>query len=157
MPRGGARTPSNPAPASGPGSLSRRTDGGPAKPQYVAGLPYGEGQEFMDVQTSAPMGGAAPTAPSMPQGGLGPIGSGGGGVTPMGAPTEFPDESVFAGSDNPGGPGRDALASNLSNLSNAEAKQFAKYLPALEAAANSPQTTDSFRRFVRYLRSVQNG
>ena len=50
---GGMRTPSNPAPVSGPGALSRRTDGQPAR--YASGMPYGDGQDFYDVQTSAPM------------------------------------------------------------------------------------------------------
>ena len=44
MPRhGGYRTPSNPAPVSGPGSLSQRTDGGPRQVQAeMSGMPYGE-------------------------------------------------------------------------------------------------------------------
>ena len=48
-----------PAMTSGPGSMSRRTDGGPASKQaqrYIAGMPnYGDGQQLMDLQASAPM------------------------------------------------------------------------------------------------------
>lgn len=70
MPRGGYQRPSSPAPVSGPGKLSQRTDGGPGAMQgakYVSGLPYGEGQEFQDVQTMAPMEAAAkvPSASSV--------------------------------------------------------------------------------------------
>jgi len=48
-----------PAMTSGPGALSRRTDGGPASKQairYVSGMPnYGDAQALMDMQASAPM------------------------------------------------------------------------------------------------------
>ncbi len=39
--QGGYRAPSSPAPVSGPGALSQRTDGGPTQgAKYVSGLPY---------------------------------------------------------------------------------------------------------------------
>ena len=69
MARGGYRKPTNPAPVSGPGSLSKRTDGGPADTQaakYISGLPYGEGQAMMDIQNSAPLA----AAPSIEQSGM---------------------------------------------------------------------------------------
>jgi hypothetical protein len=51
--------PEKPAMSSGPGSLSQRTDGGPASKQavrYASGMPnYGDGQDFLDIQSSAPM------------------------------------------------------------------------------------------------------
>lgn len=65
--KGGYQKPGNPAPVSGMGSLSQRTDGGPADKQrlrYVANLPYGEGQEFMDIQGGAPMEAAPATSPA---------------------------------------------------------------------------------------------
>ena len=56
--RGGYRTPSNPAPVSGPGALSQRTDGGPTQgATYISGLPYGEGQQTYANQVTAPMQG----------------------------------------------------------------------------------------------------
>jgi hypothetical protein len=99
--QGGYRRPSNPAPVSGPGALSRRTDGQGAR--YMAGGEYGEGQEMMDLQTSAPMS-KAPEQPRMRQPrssrqvveeGMRP--------TPLFAPTERPDEPITAGA--PFGPG----------------------------------------------------
>ena len=62
--RGGYQQPANPAPVSGPGSLSQRTDGGPidgVQPQtqgakYMPGLPYGEGGN-MEQQSGAPLAG----------------------------------------------------------------------------------------------------
>lgn len=51
MPRGGYQRPSNPAPVSGPGAMSKRTDGGPV--QKLRDLPdaqYGEAATFRDLQ-----------------------------------------------------------------------------------------------------------
>src|SRR5688500_4938857 len=51
--RGGYRRPTNPAPVSGPGAHSRRTDGQP-----VMDLPdaaYGENAHFREVQQGAPV------------------------------------------------------------------------------------------------------
>lgn len=106
---GGYRQPSNPAPVSGPGMLSKRTDGGaidgvqaPAtQPQrYVPGLGYGKGKEMMEQQGGAPMQGNdipqfdVPTVPS---------------AVPLSAPTMFPEEPITAGVDFGPGPGREAL------------------------------------------------
>lgn len=58
---GGYRKPSEPAPASGPGRLSRRTDGGPgAKVSTMTGLPYGDAQAYQQQQSSAAMNTATP-------------------------------------------------------------------------------------------------
>ena len=59
--QGGYRQPSNPAPVSGPGALSKRTDGGPIDglkpstqaPKYMPGLGYGKGGENMANEQSA--------------------------------------------------------------------------------------------------------
>ena len=100
---GGYRKPANPAPVSGPGALSRRTDGGPQ--QVVADLPdagYGEGKTFDEVQRGAPMA-ATP--------GAGDMGMGGDAATPVAppvpltAPTERPDESISFGASFGSGPG----------------------------------------------------
>ena len=58
-----------PAMFSGPGAMSQRTDGGPASKQaqrYISGMPnYGDGQQLMDLQASAPMASTpGPKAPS---------------------------------------------------------------------------------------------
>ncbi len=92
MPRGGYQRPKHPAPVSGPGKLSRRTDGGPASqtPAYIEGLPYGEGQETLDLQREAPMAAAEP-------------------VRRLTDPTDRPDEPVTAGSPFGAGPGPEVL------------------------------------------------
>jgi len=97
--QGGYRKPENPAPASGPGALSQRTDGGPAQgAKYMSGMPYGE--NTMDQQTAAPMAGrasvpSAPTPAPMP--------------TPLMAPTQRPNDPVTSGIDIGDGPDSSAL------------------------------------------------
>lgn len=75
--------------------------------------------------------------------------------TPLGAPTERPDEPLTEG--NPLGPGAgpEVLTDNTPPGQSAqEAKAFQKYLPALMAVANAPDAPPSFVRFVRYLRDA---
>ena len=104
---GGKRTPDNPAPVSGPGQLSQRTDGGPQQVQTdVSGMPYGENQELEELQSAAPMS-ASPTARSprarSRQASRAGRAAGGMGASPLMAPTQRPDEPVTAGA--PVGPG----------------------------------------------------
>jgi hypothetical protein len=96
--RGGYRKPSNPAPASGPGALSQRTDGGPTQAAtYIPGLPYGQGQETYNNQTSAPMAGTPyDSLPTQP--------------IPLNAPTQYPDEPGTAGINRGDGGGSELLA-----------------------------------------------
>ncbi len=97
--RGGYRAPSNPAPVSGPGALSQRTDGGPTQgATYIPGLPYGQGQETYANQVAAPMAGNS-YAMEMP--------------TELMAPTQRPNEPITSGIDIGAGPGSEAL--NLPN------------------------------------------
>ncbi len=111
MASGGYREPNNPAPVSGPGAMSQRTDGGPTQSaKYMSGLPYGQGQAQMQQQTSAPMAGnptaaaqvnvdSAAQAPQMPQ------------TVGMFEPTQRPDEPITAGMDF--GPGPDSSVLGL--------------------------------------------
>jgi len=95
--RGGYRKPSNPAPASGPGALSRRTDGGPGQPIRVApGGDYGDRQALVGQQQAAPLASAGRGQPAAP-----------GGVSPEGifGPTAHPGEPITAGVDTGPGPG----------------------------------------------------
>ena len=118
---GGMRRPSNPAPVSGPGAMSRRTDGQGAR--YIAGGEYGEGQEMMDLQTSAPMS-KAPAAPR-PRTGRQVVSEEMAPPTPLFAPTERPDEPITAGA--PFGPGPGPTQS--SQPAQTVAESIAKFLP----------------------------
>ncbi len=90
--QGGYRKPSNPAPISGPGALSQRTDGGATQPAtYMAGLPYGQGQQNYNNQVAAPMAGNPIPQMEMP--------------TPLMAPTSRPNEPITSGVDVGDGPG----------------------------------------------------
>jgi len=94
--QGGYRKPSNPAPISGPGALSQRTDGGPTQPaRYMSGLPYGEGQKNYDNQVAAPMAGNPVPQMEMP--------------TPLMAPTSRPNEPITSGVNIGDGPGSEAM------------------------------------------------
>jgi hypothetical protein len=96
--QGGYRRPANPAPVSGPGAMSQRTDGQPAR--YMSGGQYGEGQELMEMQTSAPMSesrtNVPPVRPSKGRG-RGNAAGGSAGLTGLFAPSERPDEPITAG------------------------------------------------------------
>ena len=96
---GGYRRPENPAPVSGPGKMSKRTDGfgqpKPAQtPKKVTGLPYGENKQVNETAAAAPMS-AAPNPLSM--------------LPPINAPTAYPDEPITSGV--PVGPGPNSTTS----------------------------------------------
>lgn len=94
--QGGYRKPNNPAPVSGPGSLSQRTDGGPTQPAtYIPGLPYGQGQETYNNQVAAPMAGNPFPEMEMP--------------TPLSAPTSRPNEPITSGINRGDGPGTEVM------------------------------------------------
>lgn len=143
---GGSRTPAQPAPVSGPGALSQRTDG--KQPiRDLTGLPYGEGQAYHDLQASAPMEAAPPAtprpaagqtaAPVMPM------------PTPMGAPTQLPQQPLTAGSPFGPGPGPEVLAQNPDQYQNLRAA-----LPTLVKLADLPTTSPATRNVIRYLRGI---
>jgi hypothetical protein len=96
---GGYRQPANPAPTSGPGALSERTDGGAidgmtppqAKAQWT-GLPYGDNKAVNDQQSGAPLAGDAFQMPN---------------IVPLSAPTQYPNEPISHGADWGAGPGVD--------------------------------------------------
>lgn len=95
MARGGYRKPANPAPVSGPGKLSRRTDGKqPVMP--MTGGEYGENKALREMQSGAPMAQEQVAAPmSMPK------------ITGLFEPTQRPVEPLTAGM--PFGPGENAV------------------------------------------------
>jgi hypothetical protein len=96
---GGYKQPANPSSVSGPGSLSKRTDGGaidgmtqPIK-EYT-GMPYGQNKEVNDMQSFASMAGNP--FPTMD-------------ITPLNAPSTRPDEPVTSGNPFGAGPGVEAM------------------------------------------------
>lgn len=105
MPRGGYRKPANPAPVSGPGALSRRTDGKQPVMNIGAGGNYGDAKDFREIQGGATMQQQAaprPQTPTVPK------------VTPLFAPTERPDEPITSGM--PFGEGPNTIPGGRTNL-----------------------------------------
>ena len=142
--KGGYQAPENPAVQSGPGSMSQRTDGGPASKQaarYIAGGNYGEGQEMMDIQTSAPMAATPDVSPAsasqmqqaMPQT-----------VIPFNAPTQHPDEAGTA----------TATPANPADVDANFRASVAMYMPALAFIADQPETSQETRDVIRQLRQA---
>lgn len=143
---GGYRKPANPAPVSGPGKMSRRTDGQPLT--QLPDAAYGEQKSFQEIQSGAPMGGAPNQVPG--PGGLPitPVDSGG--VTQMGAGSQFPGEPVTAGADAGPGPGSSVLPKPADDPSMQYSKSL---LPTLEIVANMPFASVELRQMVRRLRA----
>lgn len=90
---------------SGPGAMSKRTDLSPGQqPQRaVTGLPYGDGQAFLEQQSSAPMSAATQAADVAP---AQPAATSAAPPAMFGDPTARPDEPVTHGADL--GPGADS-------------------------------------------------
>lgn len=155
MASGGYRQPSNPAPVSGPGALSRRTDGGPGGKQPVrvpTGGQYGDASQIRQDQQGAPLA-ASPggdVAPQVPPGLL----------AGLNLP---PGVSLAEGTTQPGvpvtdgaatGPGGGMEALGLPNQKADDIAQLAKYLPVFEHMANQPGSSNSARNLVRAIKGA---
>lgn len=145
--RGGYRAPRNPAPVSGPGKLSKRTDGQPIR--ALSDANYGEQATFRNDQAGAPMASTpGPTKnPSVPA----PIDTSQ--VVPLGEPSQRPDEPVTSGASSGPGPGAESLG--ISDPGNTASIQYLRnQLPTLELMAAMPQSSDVFRQYVRRVRAM---
>lgn len=142
--QGGYRKPGNPAPVSGPGALSRRTDG-----RVAEGFAYGMNKQINEQAAAAPLAKGpsfnAGSARMGEQKSLSPI-------TPLTAPTMNPDESVMAGINMGGGPGAEALMlpSNQDNAAEFN-KSISSYYPVLSYVASRPNTSPETRRALSIL------
>lgn len=137
---GGYRKPAHPAPVSGPGALSARTDGGPTtQPPMVAdGGAYGDRKAMEGIQSGAPLA-AQPQGPSPAD------------MIPFGAPTQSPGEPVTAGAAL--GPGIGPQAAGIQNDQDATLDQLAPLVNSLEMLSNLPSATPQTRAFVRALKA----
>lgn len=148
---GGRRTPRKPAPVSGPGKLSKRTDGGPQASRDLPDAQYGEQGQFQEAQGGAPMAGNSQAAPAggppPPQ----PIS-----VTPFGAPSMRPDEPVTAGVDMGDGPGSTSLGFPDPNerVNAQDMEQMKAMLPYLEWMSSLPNAAPSTRAIVRRIKGM---
>jgi len=111
--------------------------------QYISGLPYGQGQETMQQQLSAPM--AAAANPQMSGMGID--------LPTLLGETMRLSEPTSAGVDFGAGPGSEVLPPSLGQDQRPiENKAIVeKYLPALMQAGRSTDAPDSYKQFLSYL------
>lgn len=138
MPRGGYRQPANPAPVSGPGALSKRTDGGAtegmSKPQPKAvytGMPYGQNKAVNDQQAGADIAGNPIPRMATP-------------MVELGAPTQRPDEPITTGINMGAGGGTETR--QLPNMAPSlidTIKHLAQFDPSGDAELIYRQLTDN--------------
>jgi hypothetical protein len=133
---------------SGPGKFSKRTDG-----LSFQSPEYGAGVENAANKAGAPLARTPDVRPtSRSEMGMAP--SQMEPVTPLYAPSQRPDEPITSGIPMGAGPGPEILGINQPSVDTDEDKQrLLSYLPALEAIAQSPSSSQSFRNYVRLLRS----
>jgi hypothetical protein len=137
--RGGYQRPSNPAPVSGPGKLSRRTDGQPIADLADAG--YGENKEYRELQAAAPMARAGTPSSAGTDAMSRVIG--------LGEPSLQPDVPVTAGAEYGAGPGVEALG--LDDLDQMDADEFDALKPMLIRRAMRDDTPRSVKTLIRRL------
>lgn len=133
--------------AAGPGKYSVRTDG-----LSLPSAGYGEGVETQAIKSAAPL--AKTPDPRGATGTAVKQAASQAPVTPLFAPTERPNEPVTAGiAMGPGG-GPEILGVNQPTVdTDADKQRMLSYLPALEAIAQSPNSSQAFRNYVRILRA----
>ena len=108
MARGGYRPT---APQNNPMKVNGRGGNGQSGTQaakYVSGLPYGEGQELMNIQQSAPLAAAPSIEQTRTPSGLASAAASQS-IIPLNAPSQRPDEPVTFGADAGPGPGMEVL------------------------------------------------
>ena len=174
--RGGYRKPTDPAPVSGPGGLSKRTDGGPGDKQPLRAIPggsFGDRQATLDQQRAAPLARASSTPPAAAPAPASPQGAPGAApvdpmalvrqaaenftppnVAPFDRPTDFPAEPVTEGLSTGPGAGPESLGLPAAPTGDPDLQVLARYLPALEMMANQPTASVATRNFIRRLRGA---
>jgi len=154
MVAGGYQKPNNPAPASGPGALSKRTDGGPTQaPKYISGMPYKQGGELFNQQSGAAMAGDPVPVPPV-QSPVNPMESMMSGLTPLDAES-MDDLPISDGVDIGRGRGSSALPARLTSPINQDENValIKRYLPDLMNATRLQGTPDSYKQFINYLKN----
>jgi hypothetical protein len=151
MPRGGYRKPGKPAPVSGPGALSRRTDGGPtqAAQRISSGGKYGERKALRELQSSAPMQGNPIPNTSTPN--IAPSPAQATPVSPLTKlfdQTQRPNEPITAGMSF--GPGNTPAPEQTSG----RFAMVSKYLPELNSMAQDPNAPESFKIFMQFINAA---
>jgi hypothetical protein len=116
------------------------------------GFAYGQNQALAEQQSAAPMA----KAPSLTGTTASPISMASNlpQATPITAPTERPEEPVTTGIAMGPGAGPEALTLPGAGDTSEDKQRLLSYLPALEVAAQSPNSSQAFRNYVRVLRAT---
>lgn len=117
--------------------------------KYIPGMAYGQGQETMNQQKSAPM--AAQPKPSAAGVSASMLGE----IVPLTAPTMRPDEPATAGAAAGKGPGMEAL--NLPKQETGDDPDIdliRAYYPAMQYWANQVGTPQTTKDYIRYLGTI---
>lgn len=152
MARGGYRKPNNPAPVSGPGKLSRRTDGGAGSKQAMKEVPsngqYGYRADTMAATQGAPLaGGSQPTTQVDANKRAANMATP---ITPVDAPTAFPGRPVTHGSTmGPGLTPEYVIPDRFAMIK--------KYAPQLDSMSAQKDTPPEFQQFWSFVKSVAGG
>ena len=130
----------------GPGKFSTRTDGLSFQSQE-----YGQGVQMAAAKAGAPLA----RTPDVRGARSSDVRAAvvGEPVTPLYAPSQRPEEPVTTGIPMGAGPGPEVLGMNVSQDTEADRARLISYLPALEAAAADPNSSQAFRNYVRMVRA----
>jgi len=144
--QGGYRKPGTPAPVSGPGALSRRTDG-----RVAEGFEYGMNKQINEQAASAPMAKAPQPRPASASRMMNasPLP----GITPITAETTDPNDPITNGV--PVGPGANSIPGMSSGpTQDPDINMIRDYYPMLEFWASQPGTSQATKDYVQYLRTI---
>jgi hypothetical protein len=144
--QGGYRKPGTPAPVSGPGALSRRTDG-----RVGEGYAYGMNKQINEQAAGAPMAKAPQPRPASASKMMSasPLPS----VTPITAETMDVNDPITNGV--PVGPGANSIPGIPSGpTEDPDINMIRDYYPMLEFWASQPGTSQATKDYVQYLRTI---
>lgn len=115
------------------------------------GMGYGTTGQINATARAVP--GVATTArqATAPRTGYIPAGMRGPAVVPIGAPTQFEDETIFSGSRVPGGLDFGELNLPTAPVGDPDLDTVIAYYPLMRYWANQPDTPDATKEYVRFL------
>lgn len=122
--------------------------------QYTAGMD--NGGDFYELQTAAKMN---KSGVNLKAAGATMRGAADAGVTPIDAPTAYPEEGVDTGAALGPSAGEEVMAAPtmLKAQNDEDIAKLTAYLPVYARIAESPNATNATRNFYRYMRSRVQG
>lgn len=123
--------------------------------RYEAGGNYGDGKANLELQSAAPMAASGVQLPTGRGGQGAPVMGTSEPVTPLNAPTNYPNEPVTTGIDSGPGAGSEVLSTPmmLQAQNSDDAAKLMALLPVYARIAESPNASNATRNFYRWLRS----